>query len=119
MNRKVKKGKKKQPMKQSGSNQDLVQRLRELNQEKFLLLKQLHLQRQIDENTSSFIAASASKRCAQGTARATDRMFSDRMPTSTKRKKSSGASTTKRLEKSMKEKYVTTQTFKSTGKQYK
>jgi hypothetical protein len=55
--RKVKKGKKKKPlqhtMKESSSNQQLVDRLRALNQEKFLLLKQLHLQRQIDDNTTN------------------------------------------------------------------
>jgi hypothetical protein len=58
----------------------------------------------------------------QGTSRATDRNnFTDRIPTSTKRKKSSGTatSTTKRLvEKNIKMNYTGTQTFKS-GKQSK
>lgn len=40
-------------MKVSGSNQNLLDRLSELNQEKYLLLKQLNLQKQIDENTIS------------------------------------------------------------------
>ena len=56
-------------MKVSGSNQNLLDRLSALNQEKYLLLKQLNLQKQIDENTISLELHSSNRKALNSSTR--------------------------------------------------